>query len=246
MARKKKKSAQEPRPPDQTTPIEPRAPSANVGSDAGLGPETATLSGSSDPVDTTSLRLLRLHGGAFVTRFLKAHPGAIAVPSKEPAVCWGASGVVNFAAVIEFSGPNSLGDDSPLLFRIRSNMYPPAALCSQLESEAVRHKLGVRTPPEIAKEPALELTALPEEVEEFGAWIPTWYDDLSRRAPRGPKPPIPLLSWGVNEDLTERLEDFVTVGSEWHMYLYLWTPRAVQLFSPWFQVFSSRLEGDPG
>jgi hypothetical protein len=182
-----------------------------------------------------SLGLLRQHGGAFVTKFLKARPGAIGLQSKEPAVCWGASGVANFAVVSEFSGPNTMDDDPPLLFRIRVNMYPPPALYHHLKSKAVRRKLRVATPLDIASGPELELHSLPEEVEEFGGWIPAWCDKHSRRAARAPKPPTPLLLWSVNEDLTERFDDFVSLGSEWHKALYLWTPRALELFSDWWK-----------
>jgi hypothetical protein len=212
--------------------IEPKTHSAKVVPGAAVRPPTPPPTEPTDPSDPTELHL---KGSAFVNRFLKAHPAAIALRSTEPAVCWGASGVVNFAAVGEFSGPNSMGDGAPLLFRIRVNLYPGPVLAKQLTSEAVRHKLHVGTRAQIATEPGLELTALPEEVEQFGAWVPAWHKALARHAARPPKPPIPLLSWAVNEDLSERREEFASLGSEWENQLYLWTPRAVQLFSRWLR-----------
>jgi hypothetical protein len=180
-------------------------------------------------------QILRQVGDAFVNKFLEVHPAAIPMRSKEPAVCWGVTGVVNYAAVAEFSGPTIMADGSPLLFRIRVNLYSPPALYYHLKSPAARQKLGVPASPEIATEPSLELTAAPEEVEGFGAWVSSWFHAQSRHAARGPKPPTPLILWDQNEDLTERREELVSLGRDWRGLTYLWTARSLQLFVPWWR-----------
>jgi hypothetical protein len=180
-------------------------------------------------------RILRAEGDAFLTRFLKAYPDATVLRSKEPAVCWADSGVLNYAVVAEYSGPTATEDGAPLLFRIRVNLNPPPALQHHLRSAAVRRRLRVPTPPEIAKEPVLEVTTLPDEIGEFGTWVRAWSDAQSRGATQAPKPPIPLFVWDLNVDLTERREELVSRGRKWRQYTYLWTARAIQLFGPWLK-----------
>jgi hypothetical protein len=181
------------------------------------------------------MRSLRLNGGAFVAGFLEARPAAVALRSGEPAVCWGDAGVVSFAAVEEHSGPNVMDGDPPVLFRIRVNFWPPPELRGRLESAALRRKLHVPTPPRIAKDPALTLTALPEEVGQFGAWASAYCDAWARRAAKAPQPPIPLFSWIVEEDLSDKFIALASLGPEWRNYLSLWTAGSHQVFSPWLR-----------
>jgi hypothetical protein len=180
-------------------------------------------------------RRLRQEGSAFVAGFLEARPAATALRLDEPTVCWGDAGVVNFAVVEEHSGPNVMDGDPPVLFRIRVNLCPPPELCGQLESAALRRKLHVPTPPIIANDPALEVTALPEEVGQFGAWVSAWCDAWARRAAEAPPPPIPLFSWMVEEDLTEELFALASLGPDWRDYLCLWTAGSHRVFSPWLR-----------
>jgi hypothetical protein len=187
------------------------------------------------PTPNQAQRSLHANGSAFVSKFMNAYPAAIALRGKKPAVCWGVSGVVNFSVVNEFSGPTTMGGDAPLLFRVSVNLYPPPALYHSLKSPAVRQQLGVPTAFRIAEEPTLQLTALPEELEQFGTWVLAWYHDQSRHAPQAPKPPIPLLRLTSSGDLGDLSEDLVSAGSDWRFYTYLWTPRAFQLFSTWLE-----------
>jgi len=180
-------------------------------------------------------QILRRVGDAFVNKFLEVCPAAIPMRSKDPAVCWGVSGAVNFVVVVELSGPNTMEAGAPLLFRIRANLYPPPALYHIMKSPVARQKLGVPASPEIATEPSLELTAAPEEVEKFGAWVPAWFHAQSGHAARAPKLPMPLFLWDQNEDLTERREELVSLGRDWRVHTYLWTARSLQLFVPWWR-----------
>jgi hypothetical protein len=196
---------------------------------------TNIRSGEGTETPKQALQILRRVGNGFVKGFIEVHPAAIPMRSKDPAVCWGFSGVANFAFVAEFSGPNTMEAGAPLLFRIQVNLYPPLALYHHLKSPAARLTLGIPASPEIATEPSLELTAAPEEVEKFGAWVPAWFHAQSRHAARAPKPPTPLLIWEQNEDLTERREEFVSLGRDWRVHTYLWTAHALQLFVPWWR-----------
>jgi hypothetical protein len=182
-----------------------------------------------------ALELLRKAGQEFVADFLSAYNGAIPLRSKEPGLCWKAAGQVAFAVINEFAGPNAMEDDAPLLLRLRTNSYPPPAIHYHLKSPAVRHKLGVVSDPLIANEPVLELTALPEEIGKFGRWLTTWLDSQFYQRFNCPTPPIPLVAWSVNDDLTSRKDAVEDMGAEWRQHLYLWTNGALEVFEPWLQ-----------
>lgn len=178
-------------------------------------------------------KLLRNAGNEFIAGFLSAYNAAIPLRSKEPGLCWKASGQVAFAAIAEFCGPNSTDEDAPVLLRLRTNSYPPPAIYYHLKSPAVRHKLSIPNEPLIATEPALEVTTMPDEVGKLGAWLTSWLDCHFYQRTCGPSPPIPLVAWGVREDLSERKEDFTQLGPRWRTNLYLWSPRALEVFEPW-------------
>ena len=200
----------------------------NARSPAKKGANVRSREGTETP--KRAQQILRQVGGAFVKGFIEVHPAAIPMRSRDPAVCWGASGVVNFAVVAEFSGPTIMEAGSPLLFRIRVNLYPPPDVFHNLSTPAARQKLGAPTPAVMAKKPSLELTAAPEEVEGFGAWISSWFDAWARRAAQPPQPPIPLIFW----DSSSR-EDLVSLGSDWRDRNDFWTARALQLFETWLR-----------
>jgi hypothetical protein len=96
---------------------------------------------------------LRSARDSFETGFVAACPHAIRMRSRPPAVIWRSSGAVNFAVVNELAGPNRGGITDLQLVRIQTNLYPPAAIQRCLE---------------LAEEPVLELTSLPEE---SGRWF---------------------------------------------------------------------------
>jgi hypothetical protein len=180
-------------------------------------------------------KLLRSAGREFVDGFLSAYNGAIPLRSKEPGLCWKAGGIISFAAISEFSGPNATEEDAPLLMRLRTNLYPPPAVFYHLKSPAVRNKLGVSAEPLIANDPALELTATPEEIGKFGRWLTTWLDSTFYQKPNCPPPPIPLVSWGCGEELEDTREEITQVGRDWRLHLYLWTPTALEAFEAWLK-----------
>lgn len=180
-------------------------------------------------------KLLRNAGKEFVDDFLSSYSGAIPLRSKEPGLCWKASGQVAFATVSEFSGPNATEENAPLLLRLRTNLYPPPAIFYHLKSPAVRHKLGVPNEPLIATEPALELTALPEEIGKFGKWLTSWLDSQFYQRPNCPPPPLQLISWGCGDELEDERDDITQVGRDWRLHLYLWTPGALEVFEPWIK-----------
>jgi hypothetical protein len=178
-------------------------------------------------------KLLRDVGKEFVTGFLSAYSDAVTLRSKEPGLCWKAGGQVSFAALAEFSGPAAMADDAPLLFRLRTNLYPPPAIFYHLKSPAVRHKLGVSSDPLVATDPALELTALPEEIGKFGRWLTAWLDSQFYQRPQCPVPPIRLISWGCGDELEDERDDITQLGYDWRYHLYLWTPGALEMFEEW-------------
>lgn len=178
---------------------------------------------------------LRKAGQKLMDGFLAAYGGAIQLRSKEPGICWKASGQVAFAAVSEFSGPNTMDDGAPLLLRIRTNLNPPPAIFYHIKSPAVRQRLGLPQDPLISTAPALELTALPEEIGEFGQWLTVWLDSLFCQQQTCPTPPVPLISWGCGAELEDEREMLTEIGRDWGLHLYLWTPRALEAFETWLK-----------
>ncbi len=102
-----------------------------------------------------------------------------------------------------------------------------------MKSQSVRQKLLLNNEPSFAKEPALELTALPSEAGKFGRWLTEWLDGQFYRHSACPMPPTELISWSVNDDMSARKEDVTKVGPDWRMHLYLWTPNAMKEFETW-------------
>ncbi|MBM4072792.1 MAG: hypothetical protein FJ271_28275 [Planctomycetes bacterium] len=175
--------------------------------------------------------LLRQHGSGFVKKFLETNPTALSLISKEPSVCWAYSGLVHFAAVAEHSGPTTIQNNSPLLFRIHVDLYPALELRYQLNSAVVRRKLGVPSTAGIATEPALEVTVTPEEVDRLGTWVPAWFDAYFRPGVPVPKPPIALIAWnGIDKP-----KDLMSAGGRWRHWLCLQSLRAHQLFEHWLK-----------
>jgi hypothetical protein len=170
---------------------------------------------------------------SFIENFLSAMGGAMQLRSKEPGICWKASGQVAFAVIGEFAGPNTMAEDTPLLLRLRTNMYPPPAIYYHLRSPAVCCKLGVMQPPLLATDPAFELTALPSEIAQLGKWFTAWLDGKFYQSQTCPRPPVPLVSWRADDGLVERQDDVMTLGRNWKDHMYLWTPKAISEFKQW-------------
>lgn len=183
-----------------------------------------------------SKNLLRETGKSFIDGFIRAYPNSVILRAKEPTFCWKAAGQVAFAVVSEFSGPNSVDENAPVLFRLMTNLNPPMALLYHLQSPAVRHTLGVQPNPLILKEPALELTGAPDEIGDLGSWLAQWFDAQFLQRTSAPMPPAPLLSLGWNEDLTTRKDLLTSIGPNWRYHLYLWTPLALEQWEDWLDV----------
>jgi hypothetical protein len=167
-------------------------------------------------------------GKEAVECFVGACPEAVALKSKDPAVCWEISRTVHFATVTEFTGPNANDDpDAPLLFRMRVNEYPPPALHYFLR----RH----RGSPIIAESPVLNLFARAKEIPLLGAWVASWHRSWLRDDASPPEPPVELVAEIVGKDLSEELLDFTALGEAWRNQGYLWTRRARRAFEPWYR-----------
>lgn len=184
-------------------------------------------------------KALRDAGAVFVREFLSEYTGAIALRSKEPGICWKAGGLVGFATVSEFAGPNTTDDDAPLLLRIRTNRCPPPAIYYHLKSPAVRHTLGLTQTTIIASDPALELTLLPEEVGMFARWVTAWLDGHFHRNSGYPQPPVNVLSLIAKEDLSELRCDPADSSMQWRNHNYLWTTAALAAYEPWLKHANS-------
>ncbi len=173
------------------------------------------------------MKRLRQVGSDFVSGFLAGYSGAIPLRSKDPGLCWKASGQVAFAIVSEFSGPNTVEEDAPLLFGLRTNSFPPPAIYYHLKSPKVCHKLGIQSTPLILDTPALELIATPDEMAQLGHWLTAWLDSYFYQRTTAPDPPTTLLSVIVNEEYKEVATDITTIGPDWRFKMALWTPAAL-------------------
>lgn len=180
-------------------------------------------------------KLLRSVGDTFMADFMSVYNSAIPLRSKEPGLCWKAAGQIAFAAINEFSGPNTMEDGAPLLMRLRTNIDPPPAISYHLKSPAIRNKLGVSQEPIIMSEPALELTAMPDEIGKFGKWLPMWLDSQFYQRNTCPTPPMQLISWRAGDDLADLRDDLMDLGTDWRLHLYLWTDRALMEFESWLK-----------
>jgi hypothetical protein len=182
-----------------------------------------------------ALKSLRNAGNEFIDGFRSVYNLAIPLRSKEPGVCWKAGGQVSFAAISEFSGPNSTEEDAPFLLRLRTNMCPPPAINYHLRSPAVRQKLGLSADPMLAVEPVLEVTTLPEEMGKFGCWLTKWFDSYFYQRPQVPAPPVQLISWGCGSDLEDERDNLIELGRDWRLHQYLWSPGALERFDEWLK-----------
>jgi hypothetical protein len=159
-------------------------------------------------------------GAAAAESFLGACPRAVALRSKEPAVCWELSGFVHCVALSEFTGPNTSDDpDAPLLFRIRVNEYPPPALHYYLTRQAAKSL-------KVAGSPCLNLFARAREIPMLGAWVAGWHRSWCQEDPQPPKPPVKLVAEVMRAGVSAELLDFTALGEDWRQQTYLWTRRA--------------------
>lgn len=179
---------------------------------------------------------LKAVGTEFVTGFMSTHQGAIPLRSKDPGLCWKASGQVAFAIIGEFSGPNMVQDDAPLLFRLRTNLYPPPAIYYHLKSPKVRHKLGIQATPIILSEPALEVTGTPDEIAKLGQWLTAWLDSYFYQRPIVPTPPFQICSVTVDKQTYQDvLTDVMSLGPDWRFKMNLWTPAALESWNAYLR-----------
>jgi hypothetical protein len=178
-------------------------------------------------------KLLRSVGTDFCNMFMSNNVNAIELRSKEPGICWKACGAVGFLAIAEYSGPNSMENNSPTLFRLRINFKPPPAVAFHLKSNAVRHKLGIQNNPTIAKEPQLILTAQPKELVSFGSWVISWLDHHFYGRNYPPESPIPLIAWGWDDNGKDKKVNYTKACTNWKDYEYLWTQEAIAQLEPW-------------
>lgn len=181
-----------------------------------------------------AIKALRDTGNQFVDDFLSSNSDALKLRSKEPGAYWKTEDDIGFLAIKEFpSIIYSDQDDAPLIFRLRTNMYPPPAVFYHLKSPVIRNKFRLNGNPKLASEPTLELTALPEELNKFGQWTSSWLSayHYQRRTP--PEPPVPLFSWGWDEDCSQREDPLMSIGQDWRLHLYLWTAAALKAWKAW-------------
>lgn len=179
---------------------------------------------------------LRRVGDAFIEGFMAENSGAIPLRSRDPGLCWKASGQVAFAIVNEFSGPNAVRDDAPLLFKLRTNLYPPPAVFYHLKSPKVRHKLGIHNEPIILTDPALELVGTPDQVSQLGRWLMAWLDSYFYQRASVPTPPFEICSVTVHKETYKDVAtDITALGPDWRYKLNLWTPPALQTWNEYLQ-----------
>jgi hypothetical protein len=181
-------------------------------------------------------RHLRRARGAFIAGFTKSCPAAMKLELKPPIVIWKRAGIPNFVYIRELVGPASY-HGGPLLFRLNANIDVPVALC-YLGKKWWRKRGFSDGPDSFRNNDVIELSALPEEIGEFGPWLWSWFEALRRRDATPPTPPVALLSATIGDDLVERLHDFTALGQDWPDHTYLWTPRAMRKWRAWLKTSS--------
>ncbi len=120
-----------------------------------------------------------------------------------------------------------------MVLRLRLNTNPPPALYYHLDSIPFRYRLGVSDNPIIATDPSLELTALPDELSNYGDWLPVWLESVFYNRTQPPRTTHDLVSYGWNSDLSVSKMPFNLLGKEWASHNYLWTARAIDTFENW-------------
>ncbi len=179
-------------------------------------------------------KLLYDNGNEFVDGFLASNISAVDLRSRTPGVCWQKDGYISYATVVNFSQTTTY-DGLPHLFRIYMNLYPPPILSACLKATEVRQKFALSDTYELATTPTLEITALPQEIGQFGRWLSRWNDAHSGGNPKPPKPPVRLISWGWNEKLESTKDDLCDVFESWHLRSYLWTEMAIEIWENWLR-----------
>lgn len=133
----------------------------------------------------------------FIERFTGALPGAARLKSREPAAAWKDAGSVAFVSIdarlTPAHGTVRAWGPPPLVLRVDINGRPPPGLRYALRNQDFRSQLDLAPDAALAGSPQLELQMLPDEVAEFGDWLPSWYDWVKqydaadpRLAPRSP------------------------------------------------------------
>lgn len=180
--------------------------------------------------------LVKRVGKDFTSNFTINNLNTVDLRSKTPCVCWKSQGLVSFAAVSEYAGPNTMEADTPLLLKLRVNEMPPPALFYHSKSPAVKYKLGLINEPTIATTPAVEIISAPEELVAIGKWLPVWFEARLARFASCASPPIALYDRGWSDAGEERLTDFNTLGQRWPTSVYLWTKQAILSFDEWLKT----------
>ena len=181
---------------------------------------------------------LRNTGNDFVSDFIPnfKNLNVMSLRSKEPGVCWKASERIAFAIITEFSGPNTIETEAPILFRLSTNLYPPPALFYHLKSAKVQHKLGISANAVLHDYPQLQVTGTPGEIAKLGKWLTLWLNNHFFRLPKAPQPPFQLNSLTVSKEFKEISTNLMDFGPEWLDKLYLWTPEANKLWKIYLRI----------
>lgn len=156
-------------------------------------------------ISKATARDLRIRAcGLLITRFLATRPGAVRLRSKEPAVAWNTAGLAAFLVIEIRLTPEQKTSPRwgppPLLLRVDINGCPPPGLRYALNDSDFRQRLGLVGGP--ASSPSLELVFVPEEAEQLGEWLPSWYNSAASPLdtdPRlAPPSPVPLDGEGLS------------------------------------------------
>jgi hypothetical protein len=171
-------------------------------------------------------RILRSIGRAAFEGFVGNFPGAVSLSTREPAWAWENKGVLHYASVWEFAGPNaSDGSGAPFLIRIQVNENPPPSLDKHLE-RCGPNSMG------IADSPVLNVFARAKETRSLGAWVALWHRAWLRDEPLPPKPPegIKLVAEIMKENSPKEIVPLASLGEDWRYETHVWTRRAKEAF----------------
>ncbi len=172
-------------------------------------------------------QILAKVGNEFIRSLLYTRILSVVLKSKEPTVLLKIGNNVGFVGLCLLENFNFVELDDTVFLRLNVNTQPTPAVNYHLKSLLVRQKLKIYPTTKVLTTPSLELTCLPDEVEHFGTWIPTWLDYQLTKRTIPPKPPKDLIHCGWTELNETDYADFATLGPEWRSSNYLFTRAAL-------------------